>query len=313
MAETPPAAPATDLPSQRTDAEAEADYLVAEPLQDVMVSVIDTLEDLSKEPRLTGLPTGFTDLDSLTGGLQPGTLTVIASRPSVGRTTLLSDICRHAAIRNAAPTAVFSLEESPEDFANRILAAQARVPLWHLRGGRLDDDGWARLARHAKELAEAPLHISAPPYMTTAMLCADVHELHEEHTLQLVAVDGIQDLWPEKRNDLREREVGDAVRDLKRLARELHIPIVATAHLNRRSDQRSDRVPALDELRESGAITFVADVIVLLHREDAYDRLSPRAGEADLIVAKYRHGPTATITVAHQGHYGRFVNLPPGM
>jgi replicative DNA helicase len=261
------------------------------------------------EKSLHGLPTGFLDLDDLTGGLAPGTLTVIAARPAIGRTTLLTDICRHNAIANNTPAALWTMEETTDEIATRILAAEARVPRHLVRSGALHDDDWARVARRVPALWAVPLYLHAPASTTMAALAAAAAETHERHGIKMIAVDGIQDIQPPQRSDLREREVGDVVRGLKTLARTLGVPVVATSHLNRNPERRIGNIPALDDLRESGAITFAADTIILLHRDDAYDRESPRAGEADLIVAKHRQGPTANLTVGFQAHYGRFTDF----
>lgn len=258
---------------------------------------------------LHGIPTGFTDLDNLTAGIHPGSLTVIASRPAMGRTTLLSDICRTNAIREHLPTAVYTLEEGRARFATRILSAEAHVARDRIQFGRLTDDDRIRLAKRTPAANTAPLYVKAPPAITMEDLATEAATLVEEHNVRLIAVDGIQDVKPEKTSDLREREVGDVARGLKTLARRLNVPVVATSHLNRSPEQRIDKRPKLDDLRESGAITFAADTIILLHREDYYDPESPRAGEADFIVAKHRYGPRATVTVAFQGHYGRFVDF----
>ncbi|MFE9776339.1 replicative DNA helicase [Streptomyces sp. NPDC005931] len=282
---------------------------------DLLSDVLDDIEAVGsrKHPqqpnRIRGLSTGFTDLDSLTGGHLGGRLMVIASRPGLGRSTLLTDMCRHTAIKLGVPTAAYTLEESRTHFITRIKSAEGRVARHHIHAGTMTDEDWTRLARVMPKISEAPLWIKSPAQLTMRKLEDEVTELVEEHGVQLVAVDGIQDIRPEKRSDLREREVGDVVRDLKTLARQLDVAIVATSHLNRGPEQRWDKKPMLDDLRESGAITFAADIIILLHREDAYDLLSPRAGEADFIVAKHRNGPTATITTAFQGHYGRFVDM----
>jgi replicative DNA helicase len=281
-----------------------------EPLADIMEGALDDIEEAApSSPLNKGIPTGFADLDTLLGGLRPGTLTVIASRPAVGRTTLISDFVRTAAIHNNLPTVVFTVEETRNDFVLRLTSAEARVALHHLRNGRMTDEDWTRTARRMPDITNAPLFIDAPPRLTTAQIAEKSRGLAKSHDLKLIAVDGLQSIRPEKRSDLREREVGDIVRDLKALARELDVPLVVTAHLNRGPEQRTDRKPRIDELRESGAITFEADTIILLHREDAYEKESPRAGEADFLVAKNRHGQTATLTVAFQGHYGRFVDM----
>jgi replicative DNA helicase len=253
--------------------------------------------------------TGFSDLDTLTSGLHPGTLTVIASRPAIGRSTLLLDVCRQTAVKSRVPTLHISLEHAVSETTLRMMSAECRVPLHHLRSGLIEDADGERLNRRLPQIANAPLYFWAPAYVTAADIAKRVREDAAARDVRCLAIDGIQDIRPEKRNDLREREVGDVVRDLKGLARELDIPIVATSHLNRAPEQRADRMPALDDLRESGAITFAADTIILLHRPDAYEKESPRAGEADLLVAKHRDGPTASITVAFQGHYSRFVDM----
>jgi replicative DNA helicase len=301
----------TDISNDQTTSTAPDGDLIGDLLSGVLDDIEATGSRQSQQDpnSLRGIPTGFTDLDSLTGGQIAGRLIVIASRPALGRSTLLSDMCRHAAIKHNVPTVAYTLEETREHFITRIQSAEARVARHHIHMGTMTDEDWTRLARVTPTIADAPLRIKSPGRLTMRQLEDEVAELVQEHGVRLVAVDGIQDIRPAKRSDLREREVGDVVRDLKTLARELNVPIVATSHLNRSPEQRWDKKPMLDDLRESGAITFAADVIILLHREDAYDLESPRAGEADFIVAKHRNGPTAVVTVAFQGHYGRFVDM----
>lgn len=259
------------------------------------------------------LPTGFEDLDALTsGGLRPRTLTIIASRPGIGRTTLLTDICRRNVLRDATPTALWTLEESRPDIFVRFLSAEARVARHALQSDLVDPAGWERVAQRVQEFQAAPMMVDAPASATVSDIASRASDLVTQHGVRLLAIDGLQGIRPDKRNDLREREVGDVVRDLKTLARELNVAIMATAHLNRGPEHRISKRPRLDDLRESGAITFAADLIILVHREDAYERESPRAGEADLIVAKHRSGPEATVTVAFQPHYSRFVEMAQG-
>jgi replicative DNA helicase len=278
---------------------------------DICEGVLDTLEAVAQGhgETLTGLGTGFTELDYLTRGLEPGSLTVLASRPAMGRTTLLTDICRHNAIKSGVPTLVFTLEESRYAFTRRVMAAECRVAIHHMRSGIMTDEEWTRIARRLPEVVAAPLFIRDTARVNMLRIHLETAEMVSNNDVRLVAIDGVQDIRPEKRSDLREREVGDVVRDLKTMARELNIPVVVTSHLNRGPEQRVDKRPRLDDLRESGAITFASDTLILLHRDDAYEKESPRAGEADLFLAKHRHGPTAMITVAHQGHYGRFVDM----
>jgi replicative DNA helicase len=275
----------------------------------------DCISELLSDGQTNGgnsriISTGFRGLDAATdGGLRPGTLTVIASRPGIGRTTFLTDICRHVSLTQGLPAGLWTLEEQRNDLSARILAAEARVPLQHIRADAVTDEGLIRIARRLSAVQEMPLYLSAPASLTVAELAERAERLVTEHGVRLVALDGIQDVRPEQRNALREREVGDIVRDLKTLARELEVPVLATSHLNRSAEGRYRHRPELDDLRESGAITYAADLILLLHRDDAYE-IEKRPGEADIYVAKNRHSLRRHIVLAFQGHYGRFVDLP---
>ncbi|MFD3336154.1 replicative DNA helicase [Streptomyces sp. NPDC058700] len=281
-----------------------------QPLEKAIEAAIDRIEATNaREHTLVGIPTGFRALDSLTSGLMGGSLTVIAARPAMGRSVLLLDICRHTALQQGVPTLHVSLEHEVTETTLRLVAAECRISLHHMRSGTMTENDNERVARRMPKVSNAPLYFWTPPRLTTAELTKRAYEEVATRGIGMIAIDGIQDIRPEKRNDLREREVGDIVRDLKTLARELNIPLVSTSHLNRAPELRADRVPMLDDLRESGAITYAADTIILLHRPDAYVKESPRAGEADFIVAKHRDGPTATITVAFQGHYSRFAEF----
>jgi replicative DNA helicase len=270
---------------------------------------LESVDDWLRHLPAPGPTTGFAELDALTGGLQPGTLTVLASRPAVGRSTLLLNLCQSAAVIDSVPVLHVSLESGTDHSLIRVMSCQARVALHHLVANTLTDEELSRIQKRRPAVSQAPLYLWAPARLTAAQLAGKVREYIDTHGVKIVAIDGIQDVRPEKRSDLREREVGDVVRDIKTMARALNVAVVATAHLNRATEQRPDRRPALDDLRESGAITFGADTIILIHRPDAYERDQPRAGEADLIVAKHRAGPTATITVAFQGHYARFIEF----
>lgn len=297
--------------TEATSSEEQAAVAASDHIGDICEGLMDTLEAVAqgRGETLAGLGTGFEELDYLTRGLEPGSLTVVASRPAVGRTTFLSDICRHNAVKNRIPTLVFTLEENRYSFTRRVMAAEARIAIHHMRAGTMTDEDWTRFARRLPDVIEAPLFIRDTARADMRRIQLETAEMVEKQDVRLVAIDGIQDIRPEKRSDLREREVGDVVRDLKTMARELNIPVVATSHLNRSPEQRVDKRPRLDDLRESGAITFASDTLILLHRDDAYERDTPRAGEADLFVAKHRHGPAANVVVAYQGHYGRFVDM----
>ncbi|MFL6138984.1 MAG: replicative DNA helicase [Frankiaceae bacterium] len=235
----------------------------------------------------------------------------VAAGMVVHNSTLGLDFARAASIRHGLASVIFSLEMSRTEITMRLLSAESRVPLHHMRSGKMSDDDWARLARRMGEVAEAPLFIDDSPNMTMMEIRAKARRLRQRHDLRLVVVDYMQLMSSAKRVESRQQEVAEMSRALKLLAKELEVPVVAISQLNRGPEQRTDKKPQLSDLRESGSIEQDADMVILLHREDAYERESPRAGEADLIVAKHRNGPTATITVAFQGHYSRFVDMSP--
>ena len=223
--------------------------------------------------------------------------------------TLGLDIARSASIRHGLPAVIFSLEMSRNEITMRLLSAEARVALHHMRSGTMSDDDWARLARRMGEVSSAPLFIDDSPNMSMMEIRAKCRRLKQRHDLRLVIVDYMQLMSSAKRVENRQQEVSEFSRSMKLLAKELDVPVVAISQLNRGPEQRQDKKPLLSDLRESGSLEQDSDMVILLHREDAYERESPRAGEADLIVAKHRNGPTATITVAFQGHYSRFVDM----
>jgi replicative DNA helicase len=223
--------------------------------------------------------------------------------------TLALDFARAAAIRNSMSTVLFSLEMGRNEITMRLLSAEARVPMHTMRTGQMNDDDWARLARRMSEVADAPLFIDDSPNMSLMEIRAKCRRLKQRNDLKFVIIDYLQLMSSPKRVENRQQEVSEMSRSLKLLAKELEVPLIALSQLNRGPEQRTDKKPLLSDLRESGSIEQDADVVILLHREDAYERESPRAGEADLIVAKHRNGPTATVTVAFQGHYSRFVDM----
>jgi replicative DNA helicase len=223
--------------------------------------------------------------------------------------TLALDFARAAAIRHSMATVLFSLEMGRNEITMRLLSAEARVPLQTMRTGQMNDDDWARLARRMSEVADAPLFIDDSPNMSMMEIRAKCRRLKQRNDLKLVIIDYLQLMSSPKRVENRQQEVSELSRSLKLLAKELGVPVIALSQLNRGPEQRTDKRPMLSDLRESGSIEQDADVVILLHREDAYERESPRAGEADFIVAKHRNGPTTTVTVAFQGHYSRFVDM----
>jgi replicative DNA helicase len=226
--------------------------------------------------------------------------------------TLALDLARAAAVKHGQSTVMFSLEMSRNEITMRLLSAEARVALHHMRTGQLGEDDWTRLARRMSEVVDAPLFIDDSPNMSMMEIRAKCRRLKQRHSLRLVIIDYLQLMSSPRRVENRQQEVSDMSRSLKLLAKELDVPVVAVSQLNRGPEQRNDKRPLLSDLRESGSIEQDSDVVILLHREDAYEPESPRAGEADLIVAKHRNGPTAVVTVAFQGHYSRFVDMAPG-
>ena len=235
----------------------------------------------------------------------------LASRSMVPthNSTLGLDLCRSASIRHRLTSVIFSLEMGRNEITMRMLSAEARVALHHMRSGTMSDDDWTRLARTMTNVSEAPLFIDDSPNMSMMEIRAKCRRLKQRHDLRLVVVDYLQLMTSGKRVESRQQEVAEFSRSLKLLAKELEVPVVAISQLNRGPEQRTDKRPQLSDLRESGAIEQDADMVILLHREDMYERESPRAGEADLIVAKHRNGPTANVVVAFQGHYSRFVDM----
>jgi replicative DNA helicase len=292
-----------------TDHRVSEDYA---PLSEIMPGALDEIEAIgSRGGSLTGVPTGFADLDALTNGLHPGQMVVIAARPAIGKSTLALDLARAAAIHAGMTTVIFSLEMSRNEITMRLLSAEARVALHHMRTGGLGDEDWTRLARRMSEVADSPLFIDDSPNMSMMEIRAKCRRLKQRNDLKLVIIDYLQLMSSPKRVENRQQEVSELSRSLKLLAKELGVPVVALSQLNRGPEQRTDKRPMLSDLRESGSIEQDSDMVILLHREDAYERESPRAGEADFIVAKHRNGPTATVTVAFQGHYSRFVDMAP--
>jgi replicative DNA helicase len=290
-----------------TDKRTSDDYV---PLSAVMESTLDEIEAIgSRGGQLVGVPTGFADLDELTNGLHGGQMIVVAARPAVGKSTIALDFARSAAVKHQMATCIFSLEMGRNEITMRLLSAEARVPLHHMRTGKMSDDDWNRLARRMGEVSSAPLFIDDSPNMSMMEIRAKCRRLKQRHDLKLVIVDYLQLMSSGKRVESRQQEVSEFSRSLKLLAKELEVPVVALSQLNRGPEQRTDKRPLLSDLRESGSIEQDSDIVMLLHREDLYEKESPRAGEADVIIAKHRNGPTATVTVAFQGHYSRFVDM----
>ena len=259
---------------------------------------------------MTGTPTGFTDLDAYTHGLHAGQLIIVAARPAVGKSTFALDIARNAAVRHNQATIFFSLEMGRSEIAMRMLSAESSIYLQSMRKGTISEGDWTRLAAVRGRINDAPLYIDDSPNMSLVEIRAKCRRLAQQVDLKLVVIDYIQLMSGGKKVESRQQEVSEFSRALKLLAKELGLPVVALSQLNRQAEQSKDKRPELSHLRESGSLEQDADVVVLLHREGIYERDHPRAGEADLILAKQRNGPTGTVTVAFHGQYSRFVNMP---
>ena len=288
-----------------TERRTSEDYV---KLATILPQAFDEIEAISKGGGVEGVKTGFRDLDLLMHGLHPGNMIVLAARPAVGKSTLGLDIARHAAIHENKTAVIFSLEMSRSEITMRMLSAEARVGLNSIRSGQLSDDDWARLARRMGEISDAPLFIDDSPNLSMMEIRAKARRLKQRHNLQLIVIDYLQLMTSGKRVENRQQEVSEFSRQLKLMAKELDVPVIAISQLNRGPEQRTDKKPMLSDLRESGSIEQDADVVILLHREDMYDSQN-RSGEADLIVAKHRNGPTRTITVSAQLHFARFTDI----
>ena len=290
-----------------TDRSASEDY---KPLSELMQPTLDEMEAISSRGgNLGGVPTGFAELDDLTNGLHPGQMVIVAARPGMGKSTLALDLARSASIKHGLTSVIFSLEMSQIEITMRLLSAEASIPLSHIRGGRMSDDDWSRVATKMGQVSEAPMYIDDSPNLTMMEIRAKARRLKQRQDLKLVVIDYIQLMTSGKKVESRQLEVSEFSRQLKLLAKELEVPVVALSQLNRGPEQRTDKKPMLSDLRESGSLEQDADMVILLNRPDIHDKESERAGEADIDLAKHRNGPTKTLTVAFQGHYSRFTDM----
>ena len=289
---------------QVTERRAGEDYIL---LSELLPETVDEIERIAQGVTGEGVKSGFKDLDALTNGFHPGNMVVVAARPAVGKSTFGLDVARHAAIRQKATTAIFSLEMSRSEIAMRMLSAEGRISLNNLRTGHLSEEEWLRLATKMSEINDAPLFIDDSPNLSLMEIRAKARRLKQRHNLKLIIIDYLQLMTSGKRVENRQQEVSEFSRTLKLLAKELDIPVIAISQLNRGPEQRTDKKPMISDLRESGSIEQDADMVILLHREDLYG--DSRQGEADFIVAKHRNGPTRTISVSAQLHFSRFVDL----
>ena len=284
------------------------------PLRDILGATIDRLDMLhANKGQLTGVSTGYDDLDRMTAGLQPGDLIIIAGRPSMGKTTLALNIAENAAIAANTPVAVFSMEMSREQLSMRMVSSLGRVDLSHLRTGNFGDEDWARFNGAIAQMKTAPLYIDDSGALTPTEVRARARRLKRERGgLGLIVVDYLQLMQVAGTKENRTNEISEISRSLKALAKELHVPVIALSQLNRGVEQRTDKKPVMSDLRESGAIEQDADIIVLIYREEVYEPDTPRKGIADIIIAKQRNGPTGEVHLTFLGKYTRFENLATG-
>lgn len=283
-------------------------------LSDIVRDSFKAIETLyEKKALITGVPTGFKDLDRLTSGFQPSDLVIIAGRPSMGKTAFALNIVEHASVEGQAKCAVFSLEMAKEQLVQRMLCSRAEVDASKLRGGFLSESDWPKLTRAAGVLSEAPIFIDDSPGMTVLEIRAKARRLQREHGLDLLIVDYLQLMRGIGRIESREREISEISRSLKALAKELGVPVVALSQLNRGVESRTDKRPQLADLRESGAIEQDADVIAFIYRDEMYNPSSPDAGKAEVIVGKQRNGPTGRVMLSFRKNLTRFDDLASGM
>ena len=281
-------------------------------LKDIVQPSIDRLDALSNsEDGITGIATGFDDLDKRTAGLQAGDLIVIAGRPSMGKTTLALNIAENAAIGHAVSTGIFSMEMPKEQVTLRMIGSIGRVDQSHLRSGRLTEEDWTRINSSVSMMSSAPIFVDDAPGLTPTEVRARSRRLKREHDLGLVIVDYLQLMQVSGSTENRATEISEISRSLKGLARELNVPVVALSQLNRSVEQRNDKRPVMSDLRESGAIEQDADVIIFIYREEVYDPETIKKGVADIIIGKQRNGPTGNFPLTFKGEYTKFESHIP--
>ena len=319
---------ATDIASESYSSETDADTILdrAEmmifditsrkienrfvPIKELVrdnIELIDTL--YQRKENITGIPTGFHELDVMSAGLQPSDLIIIAGRPSMGKSALATSITEHAGIVERLPVAFFSLEMSKEQLVQRMLCSHAKVDAHKVRTGFLSQSDWPKLTNAAGKLSEAPIYIDDTPGISALELRAKSRRMKVQFDIKLIVVDYLQLMRGAGRSENRQQEISEISRSLKALARELNVPVIAISQLSRAVESRSDKRPQLSDLRESGSIEQDADLVALLLREEYYTPTEENKGMAELIIAKQRHGPVGTVKLAFIKEHTRFENL----
>ena len=280
------------------------------PIKTVVLNALDRIEAASRmKGSVTGIPTGFIDLDYKTSGFQPSDLILIAARPSMGKTAFVLNIAQYMAFHNDVTVAVFSLEMSKEQLVNRLLSLESKVDSQAIRTGNLSDDDWAKLIEGAGTIGKSNLIIDDTPGISISELRSKCRKYKLENNLGIVMIDYLQLMTGSKKTDSRQQEISDISRSLKELARELNVPVVALSQLSRAVEQRPEHRPMLSDLRESGAIEQDADVVMFLYRDDYYNKDSDMKGIAEVIIAKQRNGPIGTVNLVWLPNYTKFANI----
>lgn len=290
-------------------------FIAMPPLLSQVVERIETLYARDNPSDITGTATGFTDLDRMTSGLQPGDLVIIAGRPSMGKTALAINIAENVAMDTKLPVAIFSMEMGATQLAMRMLGSVGKLNQHDLRTGRLQDDDWGRLTHALGRLNDAPIHIDESAALSSLDLRARSRRLHRQNNgLGLIVIDYLQLMSSNagKASENRATEISEISRSLKALAKELHVPVIALSQLNRSLEQRPNKRPVMSDLRESGAIEQDADLILFIYRDEVYNSDSPDKGKAEIIIGKQRNGPIGKVELAFRGEYTRFDNLASG-
>lgn len=283
------------------------------PIKDVLIDTFDRLEELyNNKGDVSGIPTGFVDLDYKLSGLQNSDLILIAARPAMGKTSFALNIAQNIAIKRNVPVAIFSLEMSKEQLVNRMLCSEAMVDAQKMKTGKLEDGDWEKMASVLGTLSDAPIYIDDTPGTSVLEIGAKCRRLKLEKNLGVVVIDYLQLMQGRGKSESRQQEISEISRSLKILAKELNIPVITLSQLSRAAEQRQDHRPMLSDLRESGAIEQDADIVMFLYREDYYNEATERKNISEVIIAKHRNGSTGTIELAWLSKYTKFGNLNKG-
>jgi replicative DNA helicase len=281
-------------------------------VQDAIKEAIEKLQELAEhEGDITGIATGYKDLDQKTAGLQDSDLIIVAGRPSMGKTTLAMNIAENAAIKHEIPVLIFSMEMSAQQLVRRMFSSLGQIDQTKLRTGNLDDLDWPKLTSAMNLLHKSHIFIDETPSLSPAELRARARRLKREHDIGMIVVDYLQLMAVPGTRENRATEIAEISRSLKAIAKELHLPVVALSQLNRALEQRPNKRPVMADLRESGSIEQDADLIVFIYRDEVYNEESPDKGKAEIIIGKHRNGPTGTVVLTFQGHWLRFLNYAP--